>query len=398
MKQIILLVLLVEFVQASTLTLKQVLASANENQTLTQALDKERLYLEAKNLADTSMGPAELYGAGTKAYPIDGRKNGNEYTVGISKTLPLGNTQEQEERINRLNNEAYLLEEDKKVLNFKNGLKNLYHQHCLDYKNYMSFKQNYQDFLTLYHKKQKAYQYQEISKVELMQLEMEKKKLFAILHEMQTIKKISKNKLFVLGRIKQSEETVLSCNDMYPIQNDLDLKENTFHLTKEAHQKRIQSTQVALERYSKPLDSVNLSVQYDKEIDIEKYSVGVSIPLSFTSRRSEQERAAALHKNAALDFQYEQEMMEKNSMLLELKATLKSKAVLIDSLKKNIHDYKKDLLPLMKKSYALGESSVIEYLLNRQNYYTLKQELFATEKSYYHTLFTLYTLSEIKDN
>ena len=42
MKQIILLVLLVQFVQASTLTLKQVLASANENQTLTEALDKEQ--------------------------------------------------------------------------------------------------------------------------------------------------------------------------------------------------------------------------------------------------------------------------------------------------------------------------------------------------------------------
>lgn len=127
MKQMILLVLLVQFVHASTLTLQQVLASANKNQTLTKALDQERLYLEAKNLADTSSGPAELYGAGTKAYPIDGRKDGYEYTVGISKTLPLGNTQEQDEMINRLNNQAYLLEEERKVLSFENSLKSLYH-------------------------------------------------------------------------------------------------------------------------------------------------------------------------------------------------------------------------------------------------------------------------------
>jgi outer membrane protein TolC len=146
------------------------------------------------------------------------------------------------------------------------------------------------------------------------------------------------------------------------------------------------------------LDSINLSVQYDKEIDIDKYSVGVSIPLAFTSKRSEQERVAAMHKNAALGFQYEQTMTEKNSMLSELRSTLKSKAMMISSLKNNLQHYKKNLLPLIKKSYDLGESSVIEYLLNRQNYHTLKQELFSTEKAYYHTLFTLYTLSETKDN
>ena len=397
MKQIFLFVLLIQFGQGSTLTLKNVLASANNNNALTQAIDEERLLLKARNLADTATDPMELYGTGTRAYPEFG-KNDYEYSIGVSKQLSWGNTQEEDQKITRLKNEAYFLEEDKKVLNFKNGLINLYHQHCLDYKNYKSVKQNYQDFSTLYKKKQKAYKYQEISKAELMQLEIEKNRLYAILQEMKMVQKISKNKLFILGRINHSQKTVLSCSDMYPIRKNVDLKENTFKLSKEAHQKRIQSTQVALERHSKALDSINLSVQYDKEIDIDKYSVGVSIPLAFTSKRSEQERAAAMHKSAALGFQYEQTMTEKNSMLSELRSTLKSKAMMIKSLKKNLHDYKKNLLPLIKKSYDLGESSVIEYLLNRQNYHTLKQELFTTQKAYYHTLFTLYTLSETKDN
>lgn len=397
MKQIFLFVLLIQFSQGSTLTLKNVLSSANNNNALTKSIDEERLLLKARNLADTATDPMELYGTGTRAYPEFG-KNDYEYSVGVSKQLSWGNTQEEDQTITRLNNEAYLLEEDKKVLNFKNGLKNLYHQHCLDYKNYKSVKQNYQDFSTLYKKKQKAYKYQEISKTELMQLEIAKNRLYAMLQEIQMEQKISKNKLFILGGIKHSQKTVLSCSDMYPIRKNIDLKENTFKLSKEAHQKRIQSTQVALERHSKALDSINLSVQYDKEIDIDKYSVGVSIPLAFTSKRSEQERVAAMHKNAALGFQYEQTMTEKNSMLSELRSTLKSKAMMISSLKNNLQHYKKNLLPLIKKSYDLGESSVIEYLLNRQNYHTLKQELFSTEKAYYHTLFTLYTLSETKDN
>jgi len=397
MKHIILFLLLIQLAESSTLTLKKVLASANNNNTLTQAIDQERLFLEARNLADTSSERMDLYGTGTRAYPKDG-SNDYEYSIGLSKKLPWGNTQEEDQMITRLNNEAYLLEEDKKILNFKNGLKSLYHQHCLDYKNYKSFKQNYQDFAKLYKKKQKAYKYQEISKTELMQLEIEKNKYYAQLQKMKMIEKVSKQKLFILGRINHSEKTVLACSDMYPIRENVKLKEDTFQLSKQAYEKRIKSTQVALERHSKALDAISLAVQYDKEIDIDKYSIGVSIPLVFTSQRSEQERVAALHKNSAISFNHEQTMLEKKSMFSELKITLKSNALMIRSLKNNLHDYKKNLLPLIKKSYELGESSVIEYLLNRQNYHQLKQELFATQKAYYHTLFTLYTLSEMKDN
>lgn len=397
MKQIILFVMLIQLSQASTLTLKKVLASANNNNALTQAIDQERLQLEAKNQADTAPDPMELYGTGTRAYPKNGLNDGYEYSTGLSKKIYLGDTQEQEQAITRLNNEAALLEQDQKILNFKNGLKNLYHQHCLDDSNYQSFYQNYQDFAQLYRKKEKAYKYQEISKIELMQLDIEKNKLYAKLQEIHMISKISKQKLFILGRISHWDKTTLSCSDMYPIRENIIFNEDMFGFSKEAYEKRIQSTQTSLKRYSKSLDSVNLSAQYDNEIDIEKYTVGVSIPLAFTSKRSEQERAAAMYKNSAISYRYEQTMLEKRSIFMELKSTIKSNAITIRAIKDNINDYKKNLLPLMRRSYDLGESPVIEYLLNRQMYSQLKQELFAAQKDYYRTLFTLYTLSETKD-
>ena len=396
MKHIIVFALLIQFSGASTLNLKKVLATANNNSTLTQALEQERLLLEARNLADTSMDPMELFGSAANANPIIG-KDEFEYSVGLSKQLPLGNTQEKEQSINRLNNEAKLLEENKKILNFENGIKSLYHNHCLDNKYYKVSKQNYQQFVTLYKKKQKAYKYQEISKAELMQLEIEKNRLYAQLQEIEMMKVISKQKLFVLGRINNSHTTTLSCKDIYPIQENVKLNHNRFQLSKEAHTKRIKSTQVALERYSKPLDSINLSVQYDKEIDIDRYGVGVSIPLNFTSSRSEQERAAAMYKSSALGFQHEQTMLEKRSRFLELRSYLNSKARMLKTLKNNHRNFKKQLLPLIKKSYDLGETSVIEYLLNRQKSYQLRQEIYATKKAYYNTLFRLYTLSEMKD-
>ena len=396
MKQLLLVALLIQLSQASTLTLKKVLASANSNNTLIQAKEQERLLLEARNLADTSLDPLELFGSAANANPAIG-KDEFEYSIGLSKQLPLGNTQEEEQSINRLNNEANLLEEDKKILNFENGLKSLYHNHCLDNKYYKVSKQNYQQFVKLYKKKQKAYKYQEISKAELMHLEIEKNRLYAQLQEIEMNQVISKQKLFVLGRINNANSTTLSCRDIYPIRENIKLNENRFQLSKEAHTKRLKSTQVALERHSRSLDSINLSVQYDKEIDIDRYGVGISIPLNFTSSRSEQERAAAMYKSSALGFQHEQTMLEKRSRLLELKSYLNSKARMLKTLKNNHHNYKKQLLPLIKKSYDLGESSVIEYLLNRQKSYQLRQEIYATKKAYYNTLFRLYTLSEMKD-
>lgn len=396
MKHIILFVLLMQMTHASTYTLKKVLKSATQNSALTKALQQESLALSSMNKADTSSAPFELFGEGAKARPDLGR-DGYEYAIGVSKTLMLGDVQEQERKITHLSNQAYLLEEEKNILNFRNGLKNIYHNHCLDRMNYGSFGQSYREFVKLYKKKQKAYKYQEISKTELMQLEIEKNRLYAQLQEMKMQKDISKQKLFMLSGIHYSKSSKFSCKDMYPIRSKVKLGK-AFKLSKEAYKKRIQSTQETLDRYSNKLDSIDLSVQYSKELDIDKYSVGFSLPLNFSSDKSEHQRIAAIHKNSAISYKHEQHMRESKSLLTQLKSELKIKAAMLKTLRSNYKNYKQKLLPLIKKSYNLGETSVIEYLLNRQKSYQLRQEIYRTKKAYYNTLFKLYTLSEMKDN
>ena len=395
--------LLIQTAYASTYTLDRILKSAAQNNTLSEALQQETLALESKNKADTASDPLTLYGAATKAYPHSGPGgneylgSGNEYTAGLLKKFMLGDIQAQEQEITRLSNQATLLEKEKGLLNFKNGLKNIYHQHCLDRQNQKSFKQSYQEFAKLYKKKEKAYQYDEISKTELMQLEIEKNRLYAQLQEMEMRQEISKQNLFMLSKIYSTQSTQLSCEDMYPIKTQVNLG-NTFDLSKEAYQKRIQSTQAALKRHSGKLESVDILAEYNEELDVDKYSVGLVIPLTFTSKKSEHERAAAMYQNSTISLQYEQMMTEKKSLLAQLKSYLKSNAMMVQTLKRNYQNYQKNLLPLIKKSYALGETSVIEYLLNRQRSYQLREEIYATKKAYYNTLFKLYTLSEKKDN
>jgi len=394
-KQFILLIIITQVGFASNITLKNILRSSDKHNTLSRFLAQDALAQEAKNLADTSSDPFELYGEGTRARP-ELEEDGYEYAIGISKNIKLGNIQTQEQRITRLSNEAGTLEAQNSIINFRNGLKNMYHQYCLDIQNYATFKQSYSDLVKLYSKKRKAYKYQEISKTELMQIESEKRRTFAKLQEMKMMQEIKKNKVLMLSKVRVSKKTKLSCRDMYPIHIAVKLGK-TFKVSKAAQKKRLESTKERMKRYSHSIESMNVLAQYGKELDMDKYTIGISLPLNFTSNRSEHEKAAAMYRHSALAYGYEQSMREKKSMLQELKAQLKSHAIISKSMSKNYRNYKKKVLPLIKKSYDLGETSVIEYLLNRQKLYSLNQEVYASKKAYYQTLFTLYTLVEKKD-
>jgi hypothetical protein len=394
-KQVILLIIITQIGFASSITLKNILRSSDKHSTLSRSLAQDALAQEEKNLADTSLDPVELYGERTRARPELGG-DGYEYAIGISKNIKLGNIQAQEQKMTRLSNEASALEARSSVISFRNGLKNLYHQYCLDVQNYATFRQSYDDIVKLYNKKQKAYKYQEIAKTELMQIQSEKRRTFAKLQEMKMMQSIKKNKVLMLSRVGISKKTKLSCRDMYPIRTTVKLGK-TFKASKAAHAKRLESTKERMKRYSHAVESVNVSAQYGKELDMDKYTIGVSLPLNFTSNRSEHEKAAAMYRHSALSYGYEQSMREKKSMLQELKTQLKSYAIITKSMVSNYTNYKKSVLPLIKKSYDLGETSVIEYLLNRQKLYSLNQEVYASKKAYYQTLFTLYTLVEKKD-
>jgi len=381
--------------QASTLTLNTLLRTASEHNALSKALDQNTLATRSQSLADTADDPYELYGEGTKAIPHAG-KQGYEYAVGISKNIKLGNIQTQERDIANLQSEATRLEGQKRLINFKNSLKNIYHQHCIDVQKYRSMKQSYADLLKLYKKKQKAYNYQEVSKIELMQLQGEKNTLFTQLEELKMMQNISKQKVLMLSSANTTKHTQLSCRDMYPIRDKVSLGKR-FTLSKEAKYKRIQSAQKSLKRYSHAFESISVSGQYGKELDTDRYTIGVSLPLNFSSSKNEHAKAAAMYKASAIEYGYEQNIKEKKALLSELQSQLATQARMSKALSKNYRTYKKKLIPLVKKSYDLGEISVIEYLLNRQKLYTLNQEVYASKKAYYNTLFRLYTLSEKKD-
>ncbi len=396
MKYIMLLLLLTHYAFGYTLTLNDVLQSSKKHNKLSKSIAQKSLALEAKNRADTALDPLEVFATKIKANPLDA-PSGNEYSLGFSQKIVLGHIRKKEQKMTRLNNEANLLEEGVEIASFHQAIKNLYHQHCIDSDNYRGFLTNYNDFSKLYSKKAKAYEYQEISKAQLLQLSIEKRRLYAKLQESKMKQERSKRYLLDASHITHSPKISFSCRDRYPIKAHVALPKDALKTTKEVYRKRVESTKTALKRHSSGIDSINLIGQYDKELDSNRYSIGVSIPLNFTTSKSHEERVAAMYEESATTLKYEETLHQKKAQVVELQETLKSIAIVIDTLKHSIQSYRNELLPLIQKSYDLGESSVIEYLLNRQKYYELNSELYDTQRAYYQALFTLYSIIETKE-
>ena len=336
-----------------------------------------------------------MTGEGVHADPKEG-DSGTEYSVGISKNVMLPGVLDQEMRIRRLLNEASLLEKSLNLIAYENRLKALYHRHCLTMQMVETFKKSYRDFVKLYEKKEKAYRYQEISKMELIQLESEKERLKAQLEALKMQAEATKEELTILADLPRNSGVAFYCQDLYPIREPVKFAD-PFAVSKRAYEKRLQSTKESLDRYSRSFDSVDTYLQYTNELDIERYAVGASIPLNFTSDRYEEERAAAMYRKSALDYEFAQRMRQKRSTTARLLSQLKSDALMLRALQKNEEALTTRLFPLVQKSYDLGEISVLEYLMNRRKLYEIRQELYETKADYYTTLFALYTTIETKD-
>ena len=124
------LLVLLEVGYAQEVTLDELISNAKEPQRFEKILEEEQMSLNKKSLADTALAPLTLNHSLSRANGLN--RSGFEYDIGFSKELSLGNAQELERQQSHLSTEASILEERRKIIAFKNELRNLYHQYCLD--------------------------------------------------------------------------------------------------------------------------------------------------------------------------------------------------------------------------------------------------------------------------
>ncbi len=389
MRGLLLLIIISHISWATTIDLETILESNTQKDILNRAIEESYLSDKIKGVADSRTSPLSF--DSTLSHGGSKLLSGFEYEVGFSKELKLGDVQKLEEQSSQLISESSKIEQKKTLISLRNKIKSIYHQYCLDREYLDYFNSNYSEFNELYEKKRRAYELGEISKRELLQIELEKKGLNTTLSEFS--KRVQDELYTILEFANFSREDSLSCGDTIAI-NGLVEESEEFTLTQNSYEKRIESQKVKLKRYSREFDTIEVSTSYLKEVDRDLYSIGLSVPLNVSSKKYEYERASLMHQTSAIEAQREAYLIKSRLEIKKLKLKLQRAYQNITQLEQNLQQYRDTLLPLEKKSYSYGESSAVEYLLARQHIMRYEEKLLESKRGYYQTLFTLYNIME----
>ncbi|MCW8895179.1 TolC family protein [Sulfurimonas sp.] len=396
MRLILLILITSVLVKASTISLDEILQKLRYEHPVSKSIKAYEALYKADNKAKSSREALQLITDGSYAKP-DLDKFGYEYSIGVEQKFMNSSVKESLSKSARYQSDAEILNLKHDFLLLENDVRLLYHLNCLDKQAIEQYKASYLSFKTLYTKKEKAYKYGEISKKELLQLQIELDRLNSEYKHIENEEKTSRNNLQSKILLPIFEESVLSCKDTYAVTEKLVINNNEISLQVKSLNKKIKSAQSDFNQYDSIFDSYTLFAAYQDEIDTKRFVVGLSIPLNFTSPINEEKRAAAMHKKSALEYEKQGLRLERESKMKLLEKRLLQSYQNIESVKSMLNKYENELMPLIERGYRLGEDSAIEYLLSQREMWMYKKDLIQHHKNYYEMLFKLYSILEIKD-
>lgn len=396
MKSILFLFTCTIFLHATEVTLNEILQKVSDEHPMAKSIQAYKNAYNSQNKAISARDALVLSTEAVYAKP-DLSKSGYEYSIGVEQNIANPSVKESMFKSASYMSDAQILELKHNLLLLKNEIRFLYHGSCLDIKNIKQYKESFFAFKALYEKKEKAYNYGEISKKELLQLQIELKRLKNEYIKYENSVKISRENLQSKALLPFFSDKELSCKDLNDITGEFAFNNSQDSLQEQSFEKKIMSYQSDFNRHNVMFDSLKLNASYQNEIDTDRFVLGLSIPLNFTTSFNEENRAASLHKKSAIEYEKDGFKLERASRIEVLKKELSKDFKDIGILSSMLEQYENELMPLIESAYRLGESSVIEYLLSKRELSNMKKELIIQQKVYYKTLFELYSVTEIKD-
>jgi len=396
MKSIFFLFIGSVYLNAGALSLDEILQQLQNGHPLAKSIQAYKQAYGAQAEAQTARKALRFSAQGAYAKPeLD--ESGYEYSLGVQQKFMNPHARKSALQSARYQSDAKILDLEHEFLLLKNDVSYLYHLTCLDKKILKQYKASYLAFELLYQKKAKAYEYGEVSKKEFLQLEIE---LDRLKNEYRHYKKeavISKERLQSRALLPAFEGESLVCDDMHTVTENITVNRAEVTLQERSLNKKISSVESEFNRYDTLFDSFTFSAWYEDELDTDRFIIGLSLPLNFTSSVNEEYRAAAMYKKSAFEYEKEGLKLQKSSESEALKKRLVQSFQDIEALRSMSERYQNDLMPLIERGYRLGEDSAIEYLLSQREMWKFKKELIQNYKNYYEMLFKLYNVLEIKE-
>lgn len=318
---------------------------------------------------------------------------GEEYAVGISQELnhPFANKSKTVDAKTK----AIELGASHTLDMLSLDIAKTYHQACISKDMSKSLQRLYDEQNEGFLKLQRAYTLGEISKKELL---FNKLDLATTKRSVTTYKRAYMTDLSSLNEaVDNLEITDLECNDLAKITKTIELKQVQDHaLIKEISYEQ-SATKSSYNLYNSSFSSLGYELLYEKELDTERYTFGVSLPLDFLSSKAQTQRAELLYKDASL-------VAKKDALIREIQSQIEGSNQRLNTLYEELIVLDEEILPmslelkdLAKKSLKEGHSSVLEYLDATRSYSKITLELQEIKKEYYNELFELYKRADMRE-
>ena len=270
----------------------------------------------------------------------------------------------------------------------------IYHQACVSKEMTLSLQRVYDEQNESFLKLQKAYEFGEISKKELLfnKLDLAKTKQSVTAHK--------KKYMLELSNLQEAAQTLhvedLACNDLAKITKEIELKGIAEHpLIKEVSYEQKEAKSF-YDMYNSTLSAIGYELLYEKELGASRYTFGLTVPLDFLSSKNQMQRAEFLHKNASL-------VAKGDALTLEIQNSIEASTTKLEALHVEFILLQEEILPLSlelkdlaKKSLHEGHSSVLEFLDATRSYSKTTIELQEIKKDYYNELFELYKKADVR--
>lgn len=186
----------------------------------------------------------------------------------------------------------------------------------------------------------------------------------------------------------------IACDDMIEPKRELKIKDVSEHGELQRLEYQKNAANAMYELYASPIQNIGYELLYEQEIQTQRYSLGINMPLGFASSQQELLKEQALKTNTAYFYAKESLKNEINTTATKL---LKNLKVIYDEyklLKNEILPLSKELLELSQYAYAQGEGTLMEYLDSSQSYAQNGLETLEIKKTYYYELFEFYKITD----
>ncbi|MFA6136864.1 MAG: TolC family protein [Sulfurimonas sp.] len=389
MKYVIFLILFIS-INVNAQNLAQILESVKVSNKAKAILEKTKSQIAQNELYATNEAPAL---GTTLSHAKDNAEKGSEYSVGLSQKLSHPFSVSQKERGVEQLSKAIEQETKHELHLLTLDVASKYHNSCVSKEMRDKATSLYEEQSKRVAQIQKAYELGEISKKDLLFNKLDLAKLH------QSVNNYKRTYLSELAGLQERVDNLaindIECSDLFIPIRHVELKPLLEHDELKSIEYKMNSSKAFYGVHGSVVSSLGYELLYEKELNTQRYTVGLSIPLDALSSQKEKLKAEQLFMSSSYAFEkasLESEIQNSsNAFVSKLEALFDELSLLKDE----IVPLNEELASLSKKAFDEGEGNIMEYIDATRSYSLNLLGMLEVKKTYYNELFELYKKADL---